>query len=267
MIIVSLTGPTLTDVQRQIRTSKPFADLFEFRLDLIKAEDIAQLLSLSTAPSIATCRPVWEGGAFRGHEEKRLEILRSASAAGAAFIDLEYRAGTQALAFLRQAAGGTRFIISYHLPEGKIPRVAHLYTLLHSSGAEVIKMAFVGRDSYHNAVAFDFLSLARKERQKAVAIVMGEEGEASRILYRKFGGWATYAATEDGRSAAPGQIAASELKQVYRADRLTPSTKVFGVIGRPLGQSKGVYVHNPLFRRMGKDAVYCSSSLPTSDAS
>jgi 3-dehydroquinate dehydratase / shikimate dehydrogenase len=257
MIIVSLTGPTLSDVQRQIRASKPFADLFEFRLDLIKAEDVTRLLSLSAIPSIATCRPIWEGGAFRGREAERLDVLRSACVAGAAFIDLEFRAGARAMNSLRPVAGRARFIVSYHLPEGKIPRTARLYTMLRSSGADVLKMAFVGHDAYHNAVAFDFLNLARKDHQRAVAIVMGEEGEPSRILYRKFDGWATYAATEDGRSAAPGQIAASELKQVYHADTITPSTKVFGVIGRPLGQSKGVYVHNPLFRKMGKDAVYC----------
>jgi 3-dehydroquinate dehydratase / shikimate dehydrogenase len=257
MIIVSLTGPSLTDVQRQIRASRPFADLFEFRLDLINAKDLTRVLSLSVVPFIATCRPVWEGGAFRGREEERVAILRSACEAGASFVDIEFRAGARALELLRLAAGHTRYIVSHHFPEGKIPRVAQVYNMLRSSGADVIKMAFVASDSYHNAVAIDFLTLARRDRQKAVAIAMGEEGEPSRILYRKFGGWATYAATEDGMSAAPGQIAASELKRIYRADTLTPSTRVYGVIGRPLGHSKGVYVHNALFRTMGKDSVYC----------
>ncbi len=257
MIIVSLTGPTLPDVLRQIRASRPFADLFEFRLDLIEASDRTKVLSFAPLPFIVTCRPVWEGGAFRGREEKRLALLECACAAGAAYVDVEFRAGAHALERLRRAPGRPGLIVSYHFPATKVPNPARLYKMLRLTGADVIKMAFVGRDSYQNALAFDFLMLARKDRQKAVAIVMGEEGEPSRILYRKFGGWGTYACTEDGRSAAPGQIPASELKRIYRADSLTPSTKLFGVVGKPLGQSKGIFVHNALFRKMRKNAVYC----------
>jgi 3-dehydroquinate dehydratase/shikimate dehydrogenase len=86
---------------------------------------------------------------------------------------------------------------------------------------------------------------------------MGERGEVSRILYKKFGGWATFAATEDGETAQHGQLPASHLKQLYRADRLTRATKLFGVLGNPLKQSKGVSLHNPLFHRGKLNAVYC----------
>jgi 3-dehydroquinate dehydratase/shikimate dehydrogenase len=257
MIIVSLTGPTFSDVQRQIRESNPFADLFEFRLDLIKTKNPGHLFSLSQRPVIATCRPSWEGGAFHGEEEDRLAFLERAVDAGATYVDIEFRAGPRALDRLRHTAAGPGLILSYHLPPGRVFRPDHDYKMLHSAGADVIKIAFVARDSYDNTLAFDLLSRAQRDRQRAVAIAMGEEGEPSRILYRKFGGWGTYASTEDGRSAAPGQVRASELKQTYRADTLNPSTRVFGVIGNPLGQSKGIYVHNALFRKMGKNAVYC----------
>lgn len=257
MIIVSLTGPSLQDVRRQIRTSMPYADLFEFRLDLIRSVGLGRILSLARVPFIATCRPDWEGGAFQGSEEERLGILESASREGAAFVDIELRAGARAIERFRHVMERPGIIVSYHLAKGRVPNVIRLYAALRSAGAEVIKLAFVGQDSHQNALAFEFLELARRERQKAVAVVMGEEGTPSRILYRKFGGWATYAATEDGRNAAPGQILASQLKHVYRADTLTPSTKVFGVIGKPLGQSKGIFVHNALFRQANVNAVYC----------
>ncbi|RPH36690.1 shikimate dehydrogenase, partial [bacterium] len=186
-----------------------------------------------------------------------LALLESACEAGAAFVDIEFRAGARALRRFRAAARRPGLIVSYHLSPGDLPNPARLYRTLRSTGADIIKMAFVAHDSYQNALAFDFLLLARADRQKAVAIAMGDEGEPSRVLYRKFGGWGTYASTEDGKRAAPGQVPASELKQVYHADALTPSTKIFGVVGKPLGQSKGIYVHNALFRSMGKNAVYC----------
>ena len=102
-----------------------------------------------------------------------------------------------------------------------------------------------------------FLALARADRQRAVCIAMGEAGEASRVLYRKFGGWATYAAPEEGGVAAPGQVAGRTLRQLYRAHLLNARTTVFGVIGHPLVQSKGIHVHNPLLQAAGKNAVYC----------
>jgi shikimate dehydrogenase len=92
---------------------------------------------------------------------------------------------------------------------------------------------------------------------KAVAIAMGEAGEPSRILYRIFGGWGTYAAPADESSTAPGQLTASVLKELYRSNRLTSSTGVFGVIGNPVRHSKGIIVHNRLFSLEGKNSVYC----------
>jgi 3-dehydroquinate dehydratase/shikimate dehydrogenase len=86
---------------------------------------------------------------------------------------------------------------------------------------------------------------------------MGEAGEPSRVLYRVFGGWGTYAAPESGKAAAPGQVTARVLCDLYRTERLRPSTKVFGVVGNPVRQSRGIRVHNPLFAHADKNAVYC----------
>jgi 3-dehydroquinate dehydratase/shikimate dehydrogenase len=116
--------------------------------------------------------------------------------------------------------------------------------------------AATSRDCSDLRRAIDFLNAARKDRVRAVAIAMGEAGEPSRILYRKFGGWATYASAEEGPGSAPGQLPASVLKQVYRAQTLASGTKVFGVLGNPLRQSKGIYVHNALFQRARRQAVY-----------
>jgi 3-dehydroquinate dehydratase/shikimate dehydrogenase len=77
------------------------------------------------------------------------------------------------------------------------------------------------------------------------------------VLYRVFGGWATYASPDSEAPAAPGQLPARALRTLYRAHRRTPSTKIYGVIGNPLGQSKGTQLHNPLLQSARKNAVYC----------
>jgi len=247
----------MSDALEQVRASSPWADMFEFRLDLIRRPELAVLMLLTRRPVIVTCRPTWEGGAYDGAERDRLALLARASLLGADFVDLELRAGRQALAgFLgrRQESG---VILSYHARRGERPSPDAVYRRMRSTGADVLKFAFHAGDAWENRIAFDFLRRARSDGRRAVAIAMGEAGEPSRILYRVFGGWATYAAAESGPPAAPGQIPARELAELYRAPRLTPATGVFGVIGNPVRQSKGIRVHNPLFARAGRNAVYC----------
>jgi 3-dehydroquinate dehydratase/shikimate dehydrogenase len=263
MIIVSITGPTMKHALAQIDGSSRFADAFEFRLDMIRDVVLPRLFAATRKPIIATCRPKREGGMFVGTEEERLEMLRSACCAGADWVDVELNAGD---AFFRAAIEGLRvnvILSQHHFGSGGF-KVAALYQRMRTFLADrraarldALKFAYIANDASDIHHAFRFLALAQRDGQKAIAIAMGERGEASRILYKKFGGWATFAATEDGESAQHGQLPASHLKQLYRADRLTRATKLFGVLGNPLKQSKGVYLHNPLFHRAKLNAVYC----------
>jgi len=261
MIIVSITGPGLSNALRQIESSEQYADLLELRLDLIGVSEISRLMNAAKKPVIATCRPAWEGGTYTGSERERINLLVTASLLGAAFIDLERNAErTIREEFLRRR-GESQVIISHHLLGSERFSVVSLYKKLSATGADVIKLAFTATDADDNLLAFKFLSLAKADRQPAIAIAMGEAGEPSRVLYRKFGGWATYASSEEGRAAAPGQIPARQLKEIYHAHTLTPQTKVYGVVGSPLRQSKGVFVHNEMFRRARVNAVYCKFAV------
>lgn len=264
MIIVSITGPTQADALSQVRASAHWADIFEFRLDMIAQPDLRRLFATTRKPRIATLRPDWEGGRFQGSEQERLDILLEAGARGVEYIDIEYVVAKRALRKLRTDLPHTRFIVSSHRDRAGVSGGA-AYRSMKQAGGDIVKWAYTARDSSDFRRAIDFLNAARKDRARAVAIAMGEAGEPSRVLYRKFGGWATYASAEEGRGSAPGQLPASVLKRVYRAHTITSGTKVFGVLGNPLRQSKGIYVHNALFRRARRRAVYVrfpTSNLP-----
>jgi 3-dehydroquinate dehydratase/shikimate dehydrogenase len=257
LIIVTITGPSMQEALAQVAGSSPYADTFEFRLDLMTKPNIARLISSTRKPTIATCRPVREGGAFSGSERERIGVLELASVFGARYVDIELGSSPRIIEEFVRRKKESQVIVSHHLLDGTLFNTNRIYKALHATGADVIKLAYEADDAYENSHAFEFLGRAKADKQKAIAIALGEVGEPSRILYKKFGGWATYASTEDGKSAAQGQIPASQLRELYRAERITTGTKVFGVVGDPVKQSKGVFIHNPLFQHAKKDSVYC----------
>jgi len=257
MIIVPITGPSMGEATAQIVSSMRYADLFELRIDLLLRPDLGALIASARKPLIATCRPVREGGGFPGREEERFALLQQAIDAGARFVDLELDAWVPARQRLDPHRRRPQWIVSHHLLHGHPGRVDALYATMRKTGAGILKFAYMADDAWEIDAALHFLTLARNDRQRAIAIAMGEAGEASRVLYKVFGGWATFAGSEDGRQSAPGQLPASIMKRVFRAHQRTAGTRIFGLVGNPVGQSKGIYIHNPLYRRLGRDAVYC----------
>src|SRR4051812_40339953 len=66
------------------------AELVELRLDwLSHLPDLNRLLKVRPTPVIITCRRKGEKGLWRGTEEQRLMILRSAIVSGVEYVDLE----------------------------------------------------------------------------------------------------------------------------------------------------------------------------------
>ena len=85
---------------------------------------------------------------------------------------------------------------------------------------------------------------------------MGERGLISRILCPKFGGYLTFAILDGGKESAPGQPTISELLNLYGIRNIGCDTKVYGIIGKPVGHSKSPLLHNGAFRSKGLNSVY-----------
>jgi 3-dehydroquinate dehydratase / shikimate dehydrogenase len=256
MIIVPIVGPALDDARRQIRLSRRDADMFEFRLDLCRDPALPALIRSARRPVIATCRPVREGGAFDGSEHDRFQQLGDAVRAGAVYVDCELDAVKAFRVWCAKQKIRPRLIVSKHLFEPGLPDVLREYKALRAARADVIKLAYTAGDAWQIDGVRHFLQRAARDRQRAIAIAMGEAGEASRILYRVFGGWATFGAASETEGSAPGQLTAAVMKKVFQAHKRTARTKVFGLVGDPVRQSKGIYIHNPLYQKAGFNGVY-----------
>jgi 3-dehydroquinate dehydratase/shikimate dehydrogenase len=258
MIIASIVGPGYREALRQIGQVAGVADMLELRLDLIGGKNLKGVIAGAAGlPVIATCRPVREGGTYPGPEEDRLEVLREAATCGVSYIDIEIDVFDSNRFGIKKLSSSSKVICSHHSWPCERIDVRREFRRLTRHAPDVVKFAYHAADSHECRFAFEFLDLARAEGVKAIAIAMGPAGEATRILYRKFGGWATFASSGGGKESAPGQLSATDLKNVFRADRLNRRTRVFGLVGNPVNQSKGTYLHNGQFERSGVNAVYC----------
>ena len=252
-----LAAPTARELRRLLGLAMRETSTAEIRLDWLKndVERRAFLKWLKThrprkAHLIATCRRRVGGGEFAGDAGEELYWLMQAKEAGCAWCDLEVET-------LRELPG--KSVHGYAVP-GKVllsmhdfrrtPQFPRKLRVPATGGAKAIKVAAMARNLSDSVRV---LRLARASRD-VVAIAMGEIGLPARVLALREGSALAYAPV--AASTAPGQIPLSDFKRLYRAHKLTRATRVYGVIGNPVGHSLSPLLHNSGYIAAGKDAVY-----------
>ncbi len=219
------------------------ADLVELRLDGVADPDVGAALAGRTRPVVVTCRPQWEGGRFAGSEDERRALLEQALALGAEFVDVEARAGFDALV----ARDPSRVVVSFHDFDGVPPDLHDRVRAMRATGAGVIKVAVLTRRLR------DTLVLREIGRAGgAVVIGMGDAGVTTRLLAARFGSRWTYA----GSGVAPGQIIATRMVDEFRYRDVGAQTRLFGVVSPNAMHSRSPAMHNAAYAAAGIDAVY-----------
>ncbi len=96
LLVIVASAPTTAELRRRRdAASLAGADLVELRLDSVADPDVAAALADRKSPVIVTCRPEWEGGAFKDSEAERRRILECALQQGAEYVDVESKAGVR----------------------------------------------------------------------------------------------------------------------------------------------------------------------------
>ena len=236
------------------------ADLIEWRIDQFTdnrgdRSAIDQLITQCPLPCILTVRPTWEGGDCTADDQQRFNLLEQAarSTQPPAYIDFELAA--------YQRADNLRQRIDSLFDPDKSPRFTDSGLILsahdfHKRPADllnklvamaapptcrVIKVAWQARSLRDNIEAFEIIS---QKLKPTIAVCMGDCGLPSRVLAKKFGALLTFAALDESSSTAPGQVSIAQMKDLYRWDRIDRQTRVYGVIGFPVGHSMSPAIHN-----------------------
>ncbi|MFW6132250.1 MAG: type I 3-dehydroquinate dehydratase [Planctomycetota bacterium] len=251
LLICALTAADAGEMRRQMDAAAAGgADAVECRLDLLSVppDDAAlrRLLHDAPLPVIATNRAQSQGGRFAGDERRRLGILHRAIELGATYVDIEAEADAPSVP-------PQQTIRSYH-DFARCPAcLDKLVADLDAGPAAVNKVAFAAGTCNESFRALDVL---RRCRKPTIALAMGEAGIASRILARKLGAFGSFASLAAGAESAPGQPTLEQFRRRFRWDALGAETRVYGVIGFPVGHSMSPDIHNAAFEAVGHDGVY-----------
>ena len=225
------------------------ADLIELRLDLcIKSgastADIFSCLGQWPLPVIVTCRHASEGGAWDaslGSEVDRLQLLKEADQAGAAYVDIElshYQVGSLSLQH-------AQLILSYHDFHGMGTDLTAKVSAMYDAGATIAKIAVQPEDAYQLdtlaeiCARFGSFGNERPGGNKGLIVIgMGEVGLPTRLLAGAWGCAMTFARlSSDTGGTAPGQPTIKELDKRYRLRMQSSETCIFGIIGNPICHS------------------------------
>jgi len=162
----------------------------------------------------------------------------------------------------------TKIILSYHNFQNTpdIIEIEKVYQRLYDLKPQAIKIVTYARNISDNLKLLKFaMNVVKNRASKLIVFCMGEQGLISRILYKKFGLFMTYASLEEGKELADGQIPFWQMKKLYNADSLNPGTKVFGLLGYPIQHSFSSYLFNLFFRMKKSNAVYLPFSIKIDD--
>ena len=200
---------------------------------------------------LATCRRREGGGKLRGGVPSELYWLNEARRAGCSWCDLEIETLRKLPRAKTLSALGLppQILLSLHDFRRMPSHLKPTHSAVHAE-PDAQKIAA------HAQTFGDSLRLLRfaGRSRNLVAVPMGEVGLPARILALREGSALAYAPI--GEATAPGQVSLYALKHLYRAHELTQRTRVYGVIGDPVGHSLSPLLHNTGFVARKIDAVY-----------
>ncbi len=256
-ICAVVAASTAAEMSKYVLAARRQTRTLELRLDWLRsgAERVRFLAWLKKnrfrdTTFLVTCRRREGGGKLDGGVDHELHWLIQAREAGCQWCDVEVET-------LRKLPGQS--IREYPVPQRvmlslhdfhRTPDLPRTVSPSANGGVDAVKIAAEAR-TIRDSIRL--LRLARKSKN-FIAAPMGEIGLPARILALREGSALAYAPV--AAATAPGQVSLDEMKHLYRAHALTRRTRVYGVIGDPVGHSLSPLLHNTGFVARHVDAVY-----------
>src|SRR5262245_48561442 len=200
------------------------ADLLEVRLDGFDQDpDPKELLSARRKPVIFSCRRTADGGSWKGTEDARITLLKTAIIAEPDYCEIELDIADQVRRF-----GPCQRVISYTNLKETPADIADIYEEMRAKDPDIIKLTCKARTPEE---AWPLVQILAKPPLPTVVVGLGRPGVMLAILGRKIGAPWTVAALEKGAEAYPGQPTGRDLEQVYHYRTIDRQTTLVGITG------------------------------------
>lgn len=234
------------------------APLVELRLDYIgRAVSLKRLVAERPGPVVVTVRRRDDGGRWMKTEAERMTLLRSAIAMGVEYVDIEADVAAQIPRY-----GKTKRIISFHRFTDTPDNLEELHAAMAEEDADIVKIATMANSFEDNLRMMD---LVKNAKVPTIGICMGDMGTITRVMASRLGSPFTYATFSKDKKMAPGLLEWKEMTSLYRYDKITDDTAIFGVVADPVAHSYSPLIHNKAFEAEGVDARYLPFRVPKGD--
>jgi len=249
------------------------ADLVEIRLDYLPTLNLKSIRAMVDKPLIATLRSLQEKGFWEKDISTAVKVYRQASKAGMDYLDVELSFAEEVLPKLKQSSA--KLILSHHSDSANFPQLKSILDQMRQYPADIYKLVIKADSLHDNLAALKLTELAQSLGLNYIIHAMGAPGQVSRMFGALQGNAWTYVSGEFAEETAPGQLALHEAKNYYYLTEKSSATKILGLVGSPIQQSKGWRLHNKLIAQnfpgkgdaasvstKSKEFLYVNFSIP-----
>ena len=265
-ICVSICSELAQDALEQIRRAQDFADVIEIRFDCLRPSEIEPLLDGLTRVNsqlLLTFRPQAQGGMRDVSLAERIKFWEHALwKLGSCDFIVDYEFDLDLPLDLDPA----RTIISLHDFEGSGGDLRAKFDAIANLTGKTIKIAVSANSVTDSIEIWKLLRYAESTGKDLIPIAMGEAGKWTRILGLAYGSPITYASPDNGRATAPGQITASDLRDVFRVKELDHETRIVGIVAGDTSYTLSPIMHNAGFKEAGLNFVFVPLQVNDLDA-
>lgn len=237
--------PKTVEQLRELVSNLNSADMAEIRMDYLSSINFASLKDFIKIPIIITIRSVDEGGFFAETKSDLINLYQQAIDTGVDYIDIDYQIANNLteLKFNEK----TKLVLSFHSEEKEIGILKKVLNKMTENEADIYKLVFSAYDINDNLTALHLINYAKDLKISFVIHAQGDEGSLSRILGSFMGNAWTYVSESGPLQTAPGQLSIHRVKKQYYLQEKNKNSRLIGLVGNPISQSKGWLIFNKLF--------------------
>jgi len=221
-------------------------DLIEIRFDYLREPNLKLVSQHRTKPVIITIRTKEEGGFYTGSSTELIRIYQQVIDSGTDYIDISQEAAEKILPRLK-LNNRTRLILSCHSRESNLTNLKRKLDEMTRVKPDVYKLVFQAESLNDNIAALHLIDYAKTLNIPFVIHAQGEEGKLSRIIGSFRGNLWTYVSLTDQKETAPGQLSIEEATDQYYLHEKNTDTRIIGLVGYPIAQSRGWKLYNKIF--------------------